>query len=135
MNMPSINELRSQAQSGSTYIKIAGALWVVAMMIVMVTAVVWIILAIMAGDYYANTKAVRDAAETGTGILSQQGSIEAVKGWLEPFALVGISTFIVGFGFAFVNVLKNIKLRGGTMASTLPTLKALGDSKPETRRT
>ena len=124
MNMPSIDELRAQAQSGSPYIRIAGALWVVAMMIVMATAVVWIILAIMAGDYYANTKAVRDAAESGSGILSQQGSIEAVKNWLEPLAFVGISTFIVGFGFAFANVLRNIKLRGGTMAFTLPELKA-----------
>ncbi len=122
--MPSIDELRAQAQSGSPYIRIAGALWVVAMMIVMVTAVAWIILAIMAGDYYANTKAVRDAAETGSGILSQQGSIEAVKDWLAPLAFVGISTFIVGFGFAFANVLRNIKLRGGTMAFTLPELKA-----------
>ncbi len=124
MNMPSIDELRALAQSGSPYIRIAGALWVVAMMIVMVTAVVWIILAIMAGDYYANTKAVRDAAESGSGILSQQGSIEAVKNWLEPLAFVGISTFIVGFGFAFADILRNIKLRGGTMASTLPELKA-----------
>ena len=126
MNMPSIDELRAQAQSGSPYIRIAGALWVVAMMIVMATAVVWIILAIMAGDYFANTKALRDAASTttNTGILSQQGSIEALKNWLAPLAFAGISTFIVGFGFAFANILSNIKLRGGTMAYTLPELKA-----------
>jgi len=126
MNMPSIEEMRVQAHDASPHMKIAGALWVIAMMIVMATAVVWIILAIMAGDYFANTKALRDAASTttNTGILSQQGSIEAVKNWLAPLAFAGISTFIVGFGFAFANILSNIKLRGGTMAYTLPELKA-----------
>lgn len=126
MNMPSIEEMRVQAHDASAQMKIAGALWVIAMMIVMATAVVWIILAIMAGDYFTNTKAVRDAASTttNTGILSQQGSIESVKNWLAPLAFAGISTFIVGFGFAFANILQNIKLRGGTMAFTLPELKA-----------
>ena len=124
MNMPSSEELRAQAQSSAPFIKIAGALWLMAFMIVMAAAAVWIVLAVMAGDYYANSKAVRDAAEAGSGILSQQGSIEAVKDWLLPFAFVGIATFIAGFGFAFANILRNVRLRGGTMAATLPELKA-----------
>ncbi len=124
MNMPSSEELRAQAQSSAPFIKIAGALWLVALMIVMAAAVVWIVLAVIAGDYYANSKAVRDAAEAGSGILSQQGSIEAVKDWLLPFAFVGFATFIAGFGFAFANILRNVRLRGGTMAVALPELKA-----------
>ena len=124
MNMPSSEELRAQAQRPAPFIKIAGVLWLVALMIVMSAAVVWIILAVMAGDYYANSKAVRDAAEAGSGILSQQGSIEAVKDWLLPFAFVGLATFIAGFGFAFGNILRNVRLRGGTMAAVLPELKA-----------
>ncbi len=123
MNMPSSEELRAQAQSSAPFIKIAGALWLMAFMIVMAAAAVWIVLAVMAGDYYANSKAVRDAAEAGSGILSQQGSIEAVKDWLLPFAFVGIATFIAGFGFAFANILRNVRLRGGTMAAALPELK------------
>ncbi len=124
MNMPSSEELRAQAQSSAPFIKISGVLWLMAFMIVMAAAVVWIILAVMAGDYYANSKAVRDAAEAGSGILSQQGSIEAVKDWLLPFAFVGFATFIAGFGFAFGNILRNVRLRGGTMAAALPELKA-----------
>ncbi len=123
MNMPSSEELRAQAQSSAPFIKIAGVLWLVALMIVMAAAVVWIILAVMAGDYYANTKAVRDAAEAGSGILSQQGSIEAFNDWLLPFAFLGIATFIAGFGFAFANILRNVRLRGSTMSATLPELK------------
>ena len=114
-------ELRSQAQTGSSFIKIAGALWFMAFMIVMVAAVTWVVLAVMAGDYFTNSKAVRDADEAG--ILSQLGSIEAVKDWVLPFAFVGISTFIVGFGFAFANILRNVRLRANTMAAALPELK------------
>ena len=123
MNMPSSEELRAQAQSSAPFIKIAGALWLVAFMIVMAAAVVWIVLAVIAGDYYANSKAVRDAAEAGSGILSQLGSIEAFSDWLLPFAFLGIATFISGFGFAFANILRNVRLRGGTMAAALPELK------------
>ncbi len=116
-------ELRSQAQTGSSYIKIAGALWFMAFMIVMVAAVAWVVLAVMTGDYFTNAKAARDAAEAGTGLLSQQGSIEAVKDWVLPFAFFGIATFIAGFGFAFANILQNVRLRGNTMAAVLPELK------------
>ncbi len=124
MNMPNSEELRIQVQGSAPFIKIAGALWLVALMIVMAAAVAWIILAVIAGDYYANSKAVRDAAESGSRILSQLGTIEATKDWLLPSAFLGIATFIAGFGFAFANILRNVRLNGGTMAAALPELKA-----------
>ena len=116
-------ELRAQARTTSPYIKVAGGLWFAAFMIIMVAAVAWITLAVMTGDFFSNSKAVRDAAEAGSGILSQQGSIEAVKDWVLPFAFLGFATFIAGFGFAFANILKNVQLRGNTMAAALPELK------------
>ena len=79
-------ELRAQAQHSAPFIKIAGALWVVAATIVMIAAVAWVVLAVVAGDYYSNSKAVRDGAEAGSGVLSQLGSIEALKGWVLPLA-------------------------------------------------
>ena len=121
-------ELRAQARTGAPHMKIAAALWIVAMIIVMVAAVTLIVLAVMTGDYFTNSKAARDAAGAGSGILSQQGSVEAVKSWVAPFAFVGLATFIVGFGFAFANILRNIKIRGGTMAATLPALKQRNSS-------
>ncbi len=102
---------------------VGGGLWAAGLMIVMVAAITWITLAVMAGDFFANTKAVRDAAAAGSGILSQQGSIEAVKDWVLPFAFLGLGTFILGFGFAFANILANVRLRGNTMAAVLPQLK------------
>jgi len=93
-------------------------------MIVMVAAIGWIVVAATAGDYYSSSKAVRDAATAGSGLLSQLGSVQATKDWLLPFAILGFAMFIAGFGIAFVNILKNVRLRGNTMAAALPELLA-----------
>ncbi len=116
-------ELKAQARRAPPQIKIAGWLWFLAMMIVMATAVIWIVLSVMTGDYFGSSKAVRDAAEAGSPILSQLRSIESIKDWVLPFAFVGLGTFLLGFGLAFANILRNVRLRGNTMAATLPKLK------------
>ena len=115
-------ELRDQARRSAPYIKVAGLLWVVATMVIMTAAVIWVALAITTGDYYTNSKAVRDAAAGASGVLSQQGSIEAVKDWLLPFTFLGLATYLLGFGFAFGNILRNVRLRGNTMAAVLPAI-------------
>ena len=116
-------ELKAQARTTAPNIEIAAGLWVMGGMIVMISAVAWIVLAVMAGDFFSNTMAVRTGAEAGSGILSQLGSIEAVKLWVLPLAFVGLASFLLGFGFAFANILRNIRLRGNTMAAVLPQLK------------
>ncbi len=121
-NLPSREEMISQAEKSSPMVVIAMMLWLMAFMIIMIISIAFITLAVIAGDYYANTKAVRDA-DAG-GILSQLGSIEAVKGWALPLAFVGLAMFVAGFGFAFANILQNVRLRGNTMAAALPELKA-----------
>ena len=123
-SIPSNEELRAQASTSSSVIKVAGVMWFAAFMIVMIASVAFLVAASTAGDYYANSKAVRDAAEAGSAVLSQLGSIAAVTDWALPFAFVGIATFIAGFGFAFVNILRNVRLLGNTMAAALPELKA-----------
>ena len=120
--------LRTQARTGAPYIKIAGALWMFGGVIIMVSAVTWIVLAVMAGDYYSNPKGIREAADAGSGALSQLGSIEAVKLWVLPLVFMGMSTFLLGFGFAFANIQRNVRLRANTMAATLPGLKAAKSS-------
>ena len=120
-NLPSREEMISQAENSSPMISVAMMLWMMALMIIMIISIAFFTLAVIAGDYYANTKAVRDA-DAG-GILSQLGSIAAVKDWALPLAFVGLAMFIAGFGFAFANILRNVRLRGDTMAATLPELK------------
>ena len=64
-------ELRMQARTSAPYIKIAGGLWALGAMTIMVAAVTWIVLAVMTGDYFSNPKVTRDAAEAGSGDLSR----------------------------------------------------------------
>ncbi len=116
-------ELRAQARQSAPQIKIAAGIWIGGMMIIVAITVIWIVLAALAGDYYSKSKAVRDAAEAGSAVLSQLSNIQATKAWLLPLESLGIATFLFGFGFAFANILKNIRLRGGTMAAVLPALK------------
>jgi len=118
------DEMRIQANTTSSLIKAAAVLWATAFMVVMIGAILYIVLASLSGDYYANSKAVRDAADAGSGILSDLGTIRAIGAWVLPFTFLGISLFIAGFGFAFANILRNINLRAGTMAAALPELKA-----------
>ena len=114
-----------QARTVPPLVKIAGVMWLMALMIIMASAAVWLIVAVMSGDYYANSKAVRDAADAANnaGVLSQLGSIEALKAWVVPLQFLGIAAFIAGFGFAFANILRNVRLRGNTMAEVFPELK------------
>ncbi len=117
------DELRAQARTSAPQIKIAAGIWVVGMMIIAAVTIIWVVLAVVANDYYSNSKVVRDAAEAGSGVLSQLSSIQATKAWLLPLEILGIATFLFGFGFAFANILANIRLRRSTMAAVLPELK------------
>jgi len=116
-------ELEAQACQSAPQIRIAAGIWIVGMMIIVAITVVWVVLAVWADDYYSNSKAVRDAAGAGSGVLSDLGNIQATKAWLLPLEILGISSFLFGFGFAFANILRNIRLRGATLAAVLPTLK------------
>lgn len=116
-------ELRIQDRETAPQIKIAAGRWVIGMMIVMAASVIWVVLAVLAGDYYSNSKVVRDAAVAGSGLLSQLATIQGLQAWLLPFSFLGLATFLLGFGFAFANILRNVRLRANTMASALPQLK------------
>ena len=121
--MASNDELRAQARQSAPQIKIAAGIWIGGMMIIVAITVIWIVLAGLAGDYYSNSKAVRDAAETGSPVLSQLSIIQTTKAWLLPLEILGIASFLMGFGFAFANILQYIRLRGNTLAAVLPAIK------------
>ena len=57
------DEMRTRANTTSSLIKTAAALWLAASMVVMIGAILFIVLASLSGDYYANSKAIRDAAD------------------------------------------------------------------------
>ena len=55
--------------------------------------------------------------------LANLASTETTKAWVMPLEVLGLATFLLGFGFAFANILQNIRLRGNTMADVLPEMK------------
>ena len=118
-------ELRAQAQRTAPHIKIAGGIWIAGMMIIAAIVVTWVVMAVAyANDYYAFSKAVRDAAQPGSAVLATLANFQTTKAWVLPLEVLGLATFLLGFGFAFANILKNVRLRGNTMAAVLPILKA-----------
>ena len=118
-------ELKKQAQTSAPQIKIAGGLWVMAMMIVLVATITWLVISVAwTNDYYAFSKGARDGAEAGSVLLANLASIQTTKAWVMPLEVLGLSTFLLGFGFAFANILQNVRLRGNTMAAVLPEMKA-----------
>ncbi|PKB80131.1 MAG: hypothetical protein BZY88_09735 [SAR202 cluster bacterium Io17-Chloro-G9] len=118
-------ELKAQASKTAPQIKIAAGLWVVGMMTIMAITITWVVISLAwAGDYYALSKSVRDAAGAGSGVLATLANIQTTKAWVLPLEVLGLATFLFGFGFAFSNILQNVRLRGNTMAAVLPELKA-----------
>ncbi len=118
-------ELKTQAQTSAPQIKIAGGLWVMAMMIVLVATITWLVISVAwTNDYYAFSKGARDGAEAGSALLANLANIQTTKAWVMPLEVLGLSTFLLGFGFAFANILQNVRLRGNTMAAVLPEMKA-----------
>ena len=118
-------ELKKQAQTSAPQIKIAGGLWVMAMMIVLVATITWLVISVAwTNDYYAFSKGARDGAEAGSALLANLAKIQTTKAWVMPLEVLGLSTFLLGFGFAFANILQNVRLRGNTMAAVLPEMKA-----------
>jgi len=118
-------ELKAQAQTSAPQIKIAAGLWVMGLMIIMAATITWLVISVAwTNDYYAFSKGVRDAAEAGSPVLSNLASIQTTKAWVMPLEVLGLSTLLLGFGFAFANILQYVRLRGNTMAAVLPELKA-----------
>ena len=71
--------------------RVAGALAAVGagLGIAMLGLVIGFVLAGIRGDYFSNTKEVRDTAVSGSDVLAQLGQFSAAGAWLTPFHLRG----------------------------------------------
>ena len=116
-------ELMAQARGTTPHIKIAAGLCVAGLMVIMAATIGWVVVSVWANDYFTLSKATRDAALAGSAALSDLQNLQATRAWLLPFEVLGLATFLLGFGFAFANILKYVRLRGNTMAAVLPVLK------------
>ena len=117
-----LQDISRQAQGQHTGVRLVVVLLVTGVMIEMVALIVGIALGVSTGDYFSETKASRDAAAAGSGLLSQIGTISAVKAWLVPLQFLGVATLFAGIAASLAVIIKNLRLRGGAFAASLPML-------------
>ena len=79
-------ELKAQSQTSSPHkTTIAGGLWFMAMMTVLVAAIAWLVISVVwNNDYSALSKGARDGAEAGSELLANLASIQTTKAWVIP---------------------------------------------------
>ncbi len=117
-----LHEISRRTHVQHSGVKLVGVLLLAGVMIEMVALIVGIALGVSAGDYFSETKATRDAAASGSGLLSQIGTISAVQGWLEPLKFLGLAMMFAGIAASLAVIVKNLQLRGEAFAAALPVL-------------
>ncbi len=124
MSQSLLEDLKAEAGKPHRRVYIALALILTGLMIEMAALLIGAILGVQAGDYYSNTKAVRDAAPAGSRLLADIGGISAVSTWLEPLRFVGFATFFAGIVAALSAIVPRIQLRAATLAAAISAVKA-----------
>lgn len=117
-----LHEISRRAQGQHSGVRLVVVLLLAGVMIEMVALIVGIALGVSIGDYFSETKATRDAATSGSGLLSQIGTISAVKGWLLPLQFLGVATLFAGIAVALAVIIKNLQLRAEAFTAALPVL-------------
>ena len=124
-----LHEISRRAQGQHAGVKLVVVLLLTGVMIEMVALIVGIALGVSTGDYFSETKATRDAATSGSGLLSQIGTISAVKGWLVPLQFLGVATLFAGIAVSLAVIIKNLQLRAEAFAASLPVLINGGNTR------
>ena len=98
----------------------AGKMWVpfIAMgfMIGLVSFIIGLVSSAAAADYYASSKAVREAAERGSDLATQRAFIESTKAWLPAFKFLGMGMLLGGVTFLLATILGALRVGGGPVA-------------------
>lgn len=103
----------------------AGKMWApfIAMgfMIVVAALIIGIVNAGMAAEYFASSKAVREAAEAGSQLATQNAFIESTKVWLPAFKFLGLGMLLGGVTFLLATILGSLRTGGGGVQQALGT--------------
>ena len=82
------------------------------LMILIANLIIAVIIGATAWDVYGHSVADINAAESGSGLLSDLGTVKAWKMWLEPFKFAGLATILVGISLAVHTILQVIRFQG-----------------------
>ena len=82
------------------------------LMILIVNLIIAVIIGAIAWDVYGEPVATINAAEPGSSLLGDLGTVNSYKTWLEPFKFVGLATILVGISMAVHTILQVIRFQG-----------------------
>ena len=117
-----VSEVKTEGIEPLRRINMVYLLILLGLSITMAAFVIGLVLSFISGDYYAESKAARDAAGAGSSLLADLGLVKAVEAWLLPIKFLGIATFFAGIGLALSAIIERIQLRGQVMAEGLREL-------------
>ena len=95
-----VSEVKTEGIEPLRRINVVYLLILLGLSITMAAFVIGLVLSFISGDYYAESKAARDAAGAGSSLLADLGLVKAVEAWLLPIKFLGIATFFAGIGLA-----------------------------------
>ena len=82
------------------------------LMILIVNLIIAVVVGAIAWDVYGEPVASINAAEPGSTLLRDLGTVNTFKAWLEPFRFVGLATILVGVSMAVHTILQVIRFQG-----------------------
>ena len=90
------------------------------LMILIAALVIGIVNATLAYDYWNHSIATQlNPAAEGSGLLSDLGTINAIKLWLAPFKFVGMATLFTGIGLALATIVQVLRWQSNRLWNIL----------------
>ncbi|MDP6501010.1 MAG: hypothetical protein QF369_00700 [Dehalococcoidales bacterium] len=118
-------ELRAQTKKSAPQIKIARWLWVVAMMVIMVAAlIIAVMVAGNASGYWDHSiSAELNPASEGSALLAALAGISSAKLWLEPLKFMGMALLLTGIGLALATIIPALRWQSNRLWDLLSSAK------------
>ena len=88
--------------------KVFTMVMMIGMMVLIISLVISIALATLSYDYWNHSIATELNPSSG-GLLTDLGTISAVKLWLEPFKFVGMAMLLSGIGLALATIVRVLR--------------------------
>ena len=90
-------------------------------MIVVASFLIGLVNSSTAGDYFAVSQGVREAAERGSDLATKKAFTESTKVWLPAFKFLGLGMLLGGVTFLLATILGALRVGGGRVQEALGT--------------
>ena len=88
-------------------------------MIVLAAFIIGLVSSATTADYFTASKAVREAAASGSDLATQKAFVESTKAWLPALKFLGIGMLLGGITFLLATILGALRVGGGGVQQAL----------------